>query len=94
MSASPTPLASDVLFCSQDILFAIARQSLLLATLVVANRVKVTSAVLAAVSCTTSRTAPLYRTDVLLTIMATTPDAGLPGRLGQMNVGSACPILP
>jgi hypothetical protein len=83
-----------MIFCSQDILFATVRPSTLLAIQVVANHAKVMSAVLVAVNCTTSRTAPLYGINVLPMIVATIPDVGLPVRLGQMNAGSACPIPP
>jgi hypothetical protein len=94
MNASPTLLASNVIFCSLGILFAIARLGISLAIQEVANHAKVTSVVHVAVICTTSRTALLYKTDVLPTNLATIPDEGLPVRLGQMNVGSACPIPP
>jgi hypothetical protein len=87
-------LASDMIFCSQDILFATARPSTLLAIQVVANHAKDMSAVLVAANCTTSRIAPLYRINVQPMTVAIIPDVGLHVRLGQMNAGSACPIPP
>lgn len=54
----PVPVISDFIFDSMGILFATAQLSMPLAILAVANHAKVTSAVLVAASCTTSRTVP------------------------------------